>query len=1273
MITCLSIANVHAAYLRNIPKTVNQPDGTVLHCFASGDEFFNYLHDSNGYTIIQHPQTGYYVYAQKRDGKLVATEYVVGIYDPASKGLEPYALISPEEWLARRKAWEIPEKRPQNHEKLPNHGTLNNLSIFIRFSDDKELSNSYSSIDNMFNNVSENAISMRSYFRAASYGAIEISTTFYPGHNGDDIISYQDTYPRSYYNPYSSTNPDGYQTDNERAEREFSLLERAVNYVNDNCPVPSDLDIDYDDDGYVDNVCFIVKGGVGEWSSLLWPHMWALQGKNVYINGKRVWTFNFQLADGAGYFETTVMCHEMNHSLGAPDLYHYYHGTNVSPVGGWDLMENNANPPQHCGAYMKMKYGHWIDEIPEITQAGVYTLNPISSSTPTNVAYKIATEDPNQYYVVEYRDNTSLFETSLPGSGLLVYRIDTRFGGNADYDPSNGIYDEVYIFRPGGSTSSNGNLYAAYFNYDEGRTEFSSSTSAYPFLTDGTIDNTFKIYDITRAGSTISFSYGSSSDCEPPTNLVATVENDNNVYLSWYPVNNAVSYNVYRGGNLIGSTDRTSYWDYNLDYGIYDYYVKSVDREGLLSTASETVSVSVMPEDSFLIGVDGSATNSFLPSYSYYNYSLTQQIYTAEELGEAGDINSIAFYNGGGGKTRTYDLYLKNTTKSTFSDGTDWETVSEADKVFSGTVTMTANAWTFFVFDTPFEYDGTSNLVLVVDDNSNSWSGSPHMSCRVFTAPNQALYSWDDNIDFDPMSPSTIAGSSGSGMLSVKNQLVVIKEVYGDCMKPIQLTATEVGPRFVKLSWMERGTSEEWVVVCNGNPVEADTNEDFILDGLDPETEYTITVRPACDENLISNSITVTTLEACPIPENVVVGDITGNRATVAWNGYDESYIVQLGIPAFMIGLNFDDEIPADWNNSSNNPWILLDGHIQSGNAGVANSTSSISATVDYPADGTIDFDAECKGEGYNTIWDKCVFSIDGVQQFSYGANMPGWNHYSYDVTAGEHTFTWLYSKDGSLDPDGDYFAIDNVELKAGQTDWDEPIVVSDTQHTFRGLSPVTTYFVRVQGTCDGTETDWSEIVFFTTTELTTITQAVVLTAGWNWFSPYVKLDDPIELLQMLKVGLGENAEMILSMDDGMTAFDGEEWFGELDDFGLANTQMYMILTNAACTVEMEGEPVNLTDYEISIKPGWNWIGFPSVEALDVVDALAGFAAEEGDILLSQDSGLTSYDGEEWFGDLETLEPGVGLMYYSSSSETKTLVYSTAAKGKGSVHLGKRK
>ena len=173
-----------------------------------------------------------------------------------------------------------------------------------------------------------------------------------------------------------------------------------------------------------------------------------------------------------------------------------------------------------------------------------------------------------------------------------------------------------------------------------------------------------------------------------------------------------------------------------------------------------------------LIGDGGTTTNQYLPSYSYYKYSLTQQIYTAAELGEAGTITSIAFYNGGAEKSRSYNLYLKATNKNSFSNSNDWVTVSASDKVFSGEVTMSANSWTFFVFSTPFEYNGTSNLVLVIDDNTGSWTSSPHMECRVFNASNQAIYVYDDDTNFDPINPPT-SKYSGNALLSVKNHILL--------------------------------------------------------------------------------------------------------------------------------------------------------------------------------------------------------------------------------------------------------------------------------------------------------------------------------------------------------------------------------------------------------------------------------------------------------------------------------------------------------------------
>ncbi len=180
---------------------------------------------------------------------------------------------------------------------------------------------------------------------------------------------------------------------------------------------------------------------------------------------------------------------------------------------------------------------------------------------------------------------------------------------------------------------------------------------------------------------------------------------------------------------------------------------------------------------------ESETTNNYLPSYSYYKQALTQQIYTVEEIGVAGTITSIAFYNEGTTRTRTYDFYLKTTEKSSFNSNTDWITMASTDKVFSGSVTMTAGAWTTIFFDTPFEFDGTSNLVLVADDNTGRYDSSPYMSCSVFsTNTNQAIYYWDDDINFDPMSPPTTAGSSSwsgnrNDVLSVKNHIRLGVEV----------------------------------------------------------------------------------------------------------------------------------------------------------------------------------------------------------------------------------------------------------------------------------------------------------------------------------------------------------------------------------------------------------------------------------------------------------------------------------------------------------------
>ena len=122
----------------------------------------------------------------------------------------------------------------------------------------------------------------------------------------------------------------------------------------------------------------------------------------------------------------------------------------------------------------------------------------------------------------------------------------------------------------------------------------------------------------------------------------------------------------------------------------------------------------VSAQQTVVIG-SGTATNSYLPSYSYYNYSLTQQLYTPDEIGTAGSITSVAFYNAGSEKTRNYTVYMLNTNQASFANSTDWITVTASDEVFTGSVTFTANAWTTITLDSPFDYDGSSNLAIIID------------------------------------------------------------------------------------------------------------------------------------------------------------------------------------------------------------------------------------------------------------------------------------------------------------------------------------------------------------------------------------------------------------------------------------------------------------------------------------------------------------------------------------------------------------------------------
>ena len=714
--------------------------------------------------------------------------------------------------------------------------------------------------------------------------------------------------------------------------------------------------------------------------------------------------------------------------------------------------------------------------------------------------------------------------------------------------------------------------------------------------------------------------------CPAPNNFAYSELTTTTVTLDWTERGDATEWDlqywmVGADTTLVTVTEKPYLLSNLITDNVYGARVRSACGSDWSST------ITFEPTAKLVIG-SGSGTSGYLPTNTNYNYSYTQQIYTVEELGEAGLFESIDFYmTSTSAYTRNLDIYMVSTDKSAFESTTDYISITDADKVFSGEVAFEPQSWTTITLDAGFVYNGTQNVAIIVDDNTGVYSSRYFKSFTTNTI--QSHYCYQDGSDINPNSPSAQYNYTGTS----KNQIRILKIELSDCMKPTRLVATEVGPNFIKLSWTENGDASEWTVNYNGNMVTANTNEEFELTGLEPETEYTIVVSPSCDETVLSDAIIITTLEACPVPEEVTVSDttITYNAATVTWFGYNDSYNVQLGwdeITATYLNENFADGISADWDNGSDYPWEVVNGHIQSSNAGVGSSTSSISITVSFTADGTVQFDAECMGEGTSTAWDKCIFSIDDEAQFTYGAHVSGWNHYSFPVTAGEHTFTWSYTKDGSVNPTGDYFAVDNIMMSTSEITWGEPVSVENAEYTFSSLTPKTTYYVKVQGVCGETETEWSDVATFTTLEETNVTQTITLTAGTNWVSTYLEITKE-DLQNALVAALSDPAGTVIKSQNGNSTYRGGRWRDQSFTWDVA--KMYKIVVPEDCEITLTGMPINPAEHPITIAPNApTWIGFPFAESMTPAQAIPA--------------------------------AGKGYMYVSgaSATEERTLVYPSA-------------
>ena len=235
--------------------------------------------------------------------------------------------------------------------------------------------------------------------------------------------------------------------------------------------------------------------------------------------------------------------------------------------------------------------------------------------------------------------------------------------------------------------------------------------------------------------------------------------NGGNLLIGIYGITKGIYSSAYFIGETATGASISGYSSVSLD-------AATVNQRNFLPKTTFTYSGGAGGEEEIQVG-DGDKTDNYLPTYNLYNYSLTQQIYTASEIGTSGAINSIAYYCTSNATPRNLDIYLVHTSKDAFDSTTDWIPVSKRNKVFSGTVDFVQDEWTTITFDTPFIYNGTDNLCVVVDDNTGTWHSSMHF--KTYDAANQSIVVYHDDINYEISSTSSYTGY----FKAWKNQMIL--------------------------------------------------------------------------------------------------------------------------------------------------------------------------------------------------------------------------------------------------------------------------------------------------------------------------------------------------------------------------------------------------------------------------------------------------------------------------------------------------------------------
>ena len=490
------------------PIQVTQPDGTTVTIQLHGDEWLHFNTTADGYSVVKNQQ-GFYVYAEKKNGELKATQIVA--HNAQERKAQELA------FLQNVKKYQVPDMTPANAtmkgrveaigaqrraqgNRATNYENFKGLIVLIQYNDKEFSREDYPTvINNMINQENYTG-----YDNVACTGSVHD----YFSDNSGGIFKPEFDVCGPYTVDYSQ---------HDGRNNSSQILIDAINAAN------PDIDFsqyDGDGDGVVDLVFFIIAGNGSNYSGndddLWWPHRSVLVENNRYMyrDGVRLWDYasSVELAgwtqrpstvkiDGIG-----TICHEFSHVLGLPDFYdtNYEEDGESNHPGEWSLMAsgsymNDARTPVGYSLYERYSVG-FTDEPQVITETGGYTLEPLAIS---QTGYRLNTPVNNEFFLLENRQkNQFKWDAYLPGNGMLVYRVDLTNRSVWDANKVNAKASRNYyeLVRANGAHQQSGAYYSSNLDaFPNGnKKELTNSTSPANLKTWNGKNNEFGIFNIQK-------------------------------------------------------------------------------------------------------------------------------------------------------------------------------------------------------------------------------------------------------------------------------------------------------------------------------------------------------------------------------------------------------------------------------------------------------------------------------------------------------------------------------------------------------------------------------------------------------------------------------------------------------------------------------------------------------------------------------------------------------------------------------------------------------